>query len=592
MARLPDLGTERQSAPSPAMGMVEVDNQAVSKAIIGLGHTVSEIGQMVSHEQERRNLSAAEDAFTKARQEQIDLASGPEGYLNQRGESALKPDFHKQYLDKFDGKVQKITNGLQNTEQQDLFKKRAAISRMQVSEGLLNHTMQQDEVVSKQRYLGTLSVEQKAAQMNALNPSELGLSLVRVRESVKAQAERNDWPPELAKAEEEKQVSAIHETVIDTMIQQGYDLNAQQYYDGVKKTLSVDATERIDKKVKSATTDGKAVRSVDKVWSEVGPMNINDPVKVFSMESKIREILNDDPTTQKAAIAELRIRVAGFNAQQSEVRASNVSYVMDKYNKGTSLANLKKLPEFSELPGEEQTRIIEHITDRGYTMEQRARVDKERADNPDAQSIYWGIRDSTQIDSLSDNEILALQPHIGTHLVDSLMQERARPDRVTAIALDNQVVKDVYSEITGKVDIKSKPDQAALARLSIASKERIDHQQRISGKRLTYEETKKIVQEVADQKVMKETWWGLGSEQVPLISVGSESRKKVITPIEQIPQDQMSGMINLMRSRGVVKNWVTDDVAKEKYKNNLQKAYGRFQAGGTQQEVIDALDGR
>ena len=82
----------------------------------------------------------------------------------------------------------------------------------------------------------------------------------------------------------------------------------------------------------------------------------------------------------------------------------------------------------------------------------------------------------------------------------------------------------------------------------------------------------------------------MGTEEVPLISV--KKTDKVIVPIDQIPQNQVSGLINIMRGRGRIEQWVTDDVAKVKFKNNLQKAYGRYQAGGSQQEVMQALDGQ
>lgn len=586
MAKLPTADDRAINIPQASSGVVgyNVDTSASG----AMGRAVSQLGDTIQVESERWDKNAAENAFTKIRQGQIDLAAGENGYLKVTGEQAVKGELHKKTLDGYDKMVEGISSGLGNDRQRDLLMKRADIARTQVSEGVLSHVIQQEEVFFKDSITGRIQTEHNNARLNAFKPAEVALSLGIVTEAVNDAAERYNWPADKTKAELTKQTSDVHETVISALIEKGHDLDAQAYYDKIKDGLSADSDERIAPKLKAATTDGKASRAVDEIWGQHGPTSGNDPVRIFSMEQAAREKFKDDPSAQKAAIGEIRSRAAGFNAEQTEVKASNVSQVMDAFNNGMPLLQIKKSAEFQALPGDEQTRIIEHITDRGYTISQRAKADEDKAASPDAQAIYWGILNSTQIDTMSDNQVLALQPHIGANLVDSLMKERARPDRVSAIALDNQVVKDVYGEITGKTDFKSKKDQAALARLSIAAKNRIDQQQRDTNKKLTFEEKQKIVQQEADRKVMKETWFGMGTEEIPLIS--AKKTDKVIVPIDQIPQEQVSGLINIMRGRGKIESWVTDDAAKVKFKSNLQKAYGRYQAGGSQQEVMQELD--
>lgn len=360
--KLPDVSTEQQQLPSPSLDVVGSDSGAVARAITGTGQTVSEIGQMVMREQQRRNVSAAENAFTQARQAQIDLAAGPDGYLSKRGNAALTDSFHSDYMTMLDVKVKTISDGLQNDEQRRLFAQRSAISRTQLSEGLLTHTMQQDDVANKEHYAGLLDTEQKFAYMNALNPQEINMSVLRVQQAVKQQAERNHWPPEFAQAQTDKQVGAIHETAINAMIQQGYDLSAKQYFDQNKVGMDANSVEMVAQKLKVATTDGKAYRAVNDIWDKIGPVNPNDPVKIFDMEKEARKQLGDDPNALKAAIGEIRSRTQGFNLQQQELTSVHISTVLGNFDNGMTLMNIKKTSEFQALDGKNQNSIIDHLT--------------------------------------------------------------------------------------------------------------------------------------------------------------------------------------------------------------------------------------
>lgn len=360
--KLPDISTQGQPLPSPSMDVVGRDSGAVDRAITGAGQSVSEIGQMVLKVQQSRDESAAENAFTQARQAQIDLAAGPDGYLSKRGDAALTDTFHSDYIKKFDDNIKTIGDGLQNDNQRQLFQKRAAISRTQVSEGLLTHTMQQDDVANKEHYTGLLDTEQKFAYMNALNPSELNMSVLRVQNAVKQQADRNNWPPEFTQAETQKQVGAVHETVINAMIQQGYDLAAKQYFDQNKASMDKNSAAQVDQKLKMATTDGKAYRAVNDIWTKLGPTNPNDPVKIFDMEAAARKQLGSDPLAEKAAIGEIRSRYSAFNSQQQELASSNISTVLGNFDNGMTLMNIKKTPEFQALDGKNQNSIINHLT--------------------------------------------------------------------------------------------------------------------------------------------------------------------------------------------------------------------------------------
>lgn len=359
MPILPDMGQAELPVPQSGGGTVGYQPGKSSLSVVGKGMT--EIGKIVKLQQHEDDVFAAEGSFNQVRQAQIDLAAGPDGFLNKKGEQALDGKLHEQYLGRFDKTVNDISGKLVNDEQRKLLKQRADISRIQLSENLLQHAMQQDEVVTKERYQGTLEVEEKTAVMNAYNPPAVALSILRVQNAVDTVAKKQDWPKEYADTQKAKATSQIHASVIESMIMDGHDMDAQTYYKHVKDSLDPATNKRIQPKLESATTDGKAFRAVDEIWQQKGPKGINDPVKTFDMEAVVRDKFKDDPSAQKAAIAEIRSRAQSFNAQQQEVTNSNISEVLKNFDAGMTPMSVRKTREFQELNGKDQDTIINHM---------------------------------------------------------------------------------------------------------------------------------------------------------------------------------------------------------------------------------------
>jgi len=586
MAILPTPADIQRQTPRSRMSIPNISAGPDERAQIDLGRTVAKVGGVIAEVADYRATIQAEDAMNQLAMADNELQAKLQTIKN--GDAANQ-DLLGNFTKERESRIKAIKDGMKNPAAIGKFDSGVAKTAPRFGATVLQHQI--SEAASYRLVVDKAGLETDTSTI-ALNHTNEGL----VNDTLEAMRKKSEQVAETMGITDletrnvfkQARLGQAHYAFVNSAIQSGDITAATKHLEKNKGEMTLEQIEKA-KKLIGVESDNKIV---DEVWMSLGPKTGNDPVRMFDMESKIREKMGENPVAIKAAIAEVRSRAAGFNSQQAEVKASNISFVMDMYNSGTSLMNIRKSQQFIELPGDEQTRIIEHILDRGYTQQQRTKADEDKKNNPDAQAIYWGIRDSSQIDTLSDNQILALQPHIGTHLVDSLMQERARPDRVSAIALDNQIIKDAYLEAGGKPDSKSPDDKAAMTRLALATKQRIDQIQRDTNKKLTFEEKQKIASEEADRKVIKETWFGLSSAEVPLVKVGKAERTKVITPIEQIPQDQISGLVNIMRSRGKIEAWVTDDAAKAKYKNNIQKAYGRYQAGGSQQEILDALDGQ
>lgn len=594
MPKLPDLGENQLPTPKASTAIVGYEANApgmdaMGKAAVATGQALSDIGHMVTVWQDRRDTVAAEDAFNKIREAQIELSSGEKGYANVKGANAVNQPLLENYTSQIDKRIEDVSGTLSSAKAKEKFKQRADVARLQFREGVMRHVLQEDETHSKEVYAGTIAVEEKAAMQNWDKPAEVALSLERVRNSVKEMADRNGWPEELAKAEEQKQISRLHESVITSMIAQGHDLDAATYFNAIKDDLSADSAGRMEPKIRSATTDGKAFRGTDEIWQALGPRGTNDPVRLFDMEAKAREMFRDDPYAQKAAIAEIRSRAQGFNAQQVEVNASNHAKVLDAYTKGTSLMNIKKMPEYQALSGTEQAQITEHIIDRGYTLAQRAKADRNSENNDKGWTTYWEMtKDYNKLKNTSEAEIIKLAPEIGWPITNKLLEHKRSQDKSLTAQVDGDMFNRAMQD--AGFDPYSKNQRPTMGRMRDHVESVIAAEQQGIGRVLNRDEKEKLMQREIDKKVVEEHWYG--NTETPAGMVPPDKRKNIIMPIAQIPETQITGMLNVMRSRGRIASTMTDEEARRKFSGSIEKAYGRYVAKGSQQEVLDALDGK
>lgn len=195
MARLPDstaLGerpvpvlprrTPMVAQYHPTTGFEESGAQSMA-------HTSAEFEQaahVVLQAKEQQDTLAAEDAYNKLRQTQIDLTYGPNGIVNQKGAAAMNRDLPAEYGGQLVKAADGLAKGLGNDNQRTMFARRAALSRQDVMQVAGHHQAHQSDVYANQVLEGTLDTESRVAAAGG----DIQTSMLRMSAAIDRHAQR------------------------------------------------------------------------------------------------------------------------------------------------------------------------------------------------------------------------------------------------------------------------------------------------------------------------------------------------------------------------------------------------------------------
>jgi len=274
MAKLLDENALPKAIPQPVGGIARynaVDEGAITapgQALARAGATVEEFGNnfhlRIKHEQEKADTLRAEAAFTKLREQQLNLTTGPDGFVQQKGANAVTKPLLKDYGAKFEMAVQTSAADLDNDEQRALFTRRANVAALEFKGGVLNHMVSQGSVYGKEVYDGIVNLETRNATAKWNNPEAIDISLGRIEAAVKQRAESEGWPAEYTKSVMIQDASKIHASVIAQALavgeagnSQGYTY-AQDWYNKNAGQIDKETSVMLAKAVKDGTQKGIA----------------------------------------------------------------------------------------------------------------------------------------------------------------------------------------------------------------------------------------------------------------------------------------------------------------------------------------------
>lgn len=274
MAKLLDENALPKGIPQPSGGIARynaVDEGAMTApglAMARAGAQTEEFGNQfhlrLKHEQEKADTLRAEAAFTKLREEQLNLTTGENGFVHQKGANAVTKPILKDYSGKFDLAVQQAAAGLDNDEQRAMFTRRAQVANLEFKGDVLRHVVGQGSVYGKEVYDGIVNLETRNATARWDNPEAIAISLGRIEAAVKQRAETEGWPPEYSKAVMIQDASKIHASVISQALAVGEAGNsrgytyAQEWYKKNADQIDKETSVMLAKAVKDGTQKGLA----------------------------------------------------------------------------------------------------------------------------------------------------------------------------------------------------------------------------------------------------------------------------------------------------------------------------------------------
>ncbi len=262
MAKLVDPSAAERTVPRltgperafQTHGPSDAPGRATQRMGEQLGAGADELFRAQKVEEGRVNVLRAEEAFTKLRDQQLDLSIGEKnGFTRVKGSDAVSRPLLTEYGKRFQDVESEISGSLSNDQQRALFKQRADVARLQFSEEILRHLAREGDNYAKEVYDGTLITEQRNAVARWDSPNDIEISLTRIRHAVDERAERYGWAGEYKKAVLQQEEGKVHAAVVQQAIASNDWKYAQAWFNEHKADIDLATAKVMEKAVEDGT---------------------------------------------------------------------------------------------------------------------------------------------------------------------------------------------------------------------------------------------------------------------------------------------------------------------------------------------------
>jgi hypothetical protein len=502
----------------------------------GVGETLQRVGsgllgqelafkeQEWQKEKQRQDTTRALDADRQLGEWQLDYLDNPKsGLLQKRGQDAF--GIHEAANPEFEKKYGELLGGLSSPEQRDMFLRMSTSRRENFRNRILKHEGQEYEQYAATSLAAGNANSIAGAAASYDDPAAIGVEAERIRLRVWNYGKDNGKGAEWIEQQTKDTLTKLHGGVIDRMLSNNLDREAALYYKVNKHEIAGDAYAAIEKVLDTGSTVGDSSRAAGKIWAELGPTSDGDTVSQDQLSAAAREMFKNDPKRATATIQELRQRKNDFDEGRKDRREAIESSVWQMALGGAPLADIQRSPEFRALPGNVQTSISEHVADRLYTLDQRAKsaADYLRAQTERASDEAWEtesrnytreqrakaqkdekayaryeeiLSDPDSFARMSENAILSELPNLGRTLTNDLLSKRKQGANIQKASIDGDLFNSV-AEDAGLEPFKAKKTDADRARLGALRKyvlDRIDQEQTSKKAELGRDEKQAIME--------------------------------------------------------------------------------------------------
>lgn len=555
-------GVRRQAAETTLSTGVGIEQakirgaQAIGQtgdAAVGVGHALFGVAL---EERQKADLAAAYEADNKLAREKARLLYDPDaGALQVRGKAAMPlPETVGAAYEKY---ADEVAGTLKTQAQRDAFAKTRANHGTDLDLQLRRHVAAQMEDYYKGELKAVVENGTNEAISLANSPDLVDKKLIEITDALKVGGPKllGMGPVEL-KAIIGETTTAVHAGVIERLIADGQDRNADAYYQHNKEAITSAAVRtQLETKLQVGATLTVGLETSDALWRKFGPKDgsagDDQPIALDQMEAAARDQFKDDPKALKATLDFLHERKAGVDASRSDRKEATSGALWGMVAKGNTLQQITRSAEYLKAPGALQTQVKEHViqeaqqaADRGYMLGQRGTAEAARLENEKERAgwaMLWHYDDPKILSQMTDNQVLDLTPSIGVDHVNRLMTRKrslqASDATVRAATIDDEDFKatafaaGLPAYLTG-ADI-SEDEKAGLGRLRQSVETQIDQEQESSGRALPRARRLEIMQAHVDKKVMLDVW-GFDKPTVAEFVVNAKDRKSAYVPINDV----------------------------------------------------------
>lgn len=381
--------------------------------------------------------------------------------------------------------------------------------------------------------------------MAAANPGNVELLQatrgdILQRNQVRARV--NGWAPEMAEAQRVADLTNLHKQVIQGLVRDRPDA-ALAYFEANKAEIAGSEHAEVGAFAAKATATKMGESAAEAAWQTIGPKGDRDPVQLDKLEEAIRKRTDIGDEAKKTGIAALRERATAFKDSRRERDEGLEARVNVAVMQGAGATQVQRMPEFMQMDGEKQRRLMDFIENRNLRRAQVAAANESRQDAAEARqqrrlerngmARYLEMSNPEKLAGMTEQQIINELPTLGDAHTKHLMERRralAKPEKLAEARMDRDDFNHVARQMALPVDEKASPDQkAAMGELHFRVEQVIDATQRRTGKNMTRAEKLDMMRQEMARTVTVDTW-GWNNKEVPVIALGRDEVAKVMIP--------------------------------------------------------------
>lgn len=354
--------------------------------------------------------------------------------------------------------------------------------------------------------------------------------------------------PEQAKVKMTEHLTHMHEQVIQSLARGDQPDQAADYF--AKHQDEIDGTKRAElgKFTATATATKLGERAAEAAWQTAGPKTDRDPAQMDVLDKAIRDDATLSEEAKKVALASVHERVAAFKESRHERDQGMEAKVNAAILNGAGGAQIRRMPEFMAMDGEQQRKLMDFIENRAVRHEQIAAARESRQYTAEARkqttlaregfAAYLTYADPEVLAGMDRNQVINLLPSLGNELTGHLMQRfdaLQNPAKLAEAKMDNEDFNHV-ARLMGTLTDEQRmtPDQKAnLGELKFRIEGVVaSEQQRLKKVFNRTEKMDLMRKEMAQQVLLDSPWYSPSKGPQPAISLSREDVQKVIVPPE------------------------------------------------------------
>ena len=511
-------------------------------AMLGAGAVGSRIAADM---QNTANAVRVDDAINQTKEAALALTYDKnDGFTSIKGQAALDrasgQPLAVEYKKKLSERISQLSEKLGNDSQRQAFALKAndlvtnfyGMATAHETKEFTEYTLSVQE--------GKLKNASNAIVLDPLNTESVRSNIEDINNAIYTTGKTKGLSAEQITAAQREALSQTHMNVVKSMLEKEDTDGASAYFKEYSKQMSGVQVADAQKMLNQADNAKVAISTSNQLWSEMGPKSYNEPVDIYKMEQKAREMFPDSPTKSAAVITELRNRKAAFDSSESEFVSANVNAVGKLMQSGKSLNQIKASPEFNALPGAKQNELSNFITDRNHMLWARSGEDQIRMERDTARkniAAYFDYTDPTKLAGMKRDEVAALFPKIGIEHTANLLQRWDSLQNKDAL-LTSKMDAEQFNAIANQFNLnpfepkKSEAQKAELGTLHNNINGLLEQAAKEKRQPLTREEKENIMRKEMAKTVTVGGMmpFGLSDSSKPIAQLSDEERKKVVVP--------------------------------------------------------------